>query len=79
MTRDSKSQPEGMQRWVTLWQRKMVTWLLAILFLPAGMVLLILVTVKLWRLAWPLILFVVLLLVIARVRRYLVGQSWRWK
>lgn len=79
MTRNPKSQPEGVHHWVALWQRKMVTWLLAILFLPAGMVLLVLVTVKFWQLAWPLILFIVLLLVIALVRRYFVGQSWRWK
>lgn len=63
-------------RW---WRHRILTAWLLVVIAPTLPVLVILIVVKFWQLAWPFILVAALLIVIVVIRRLVANQSWRWR
>lgn len=79
MVRSFDKRPDDVWKLLKFWQVKVVSLLLAILFVPPATVLLILAAIKLWDMLWPVVLVAFVLLIVVLARRFLAGQSWRWR
>lgn len=60
-------------------KRKAVTAALLIAVAPSIPLLVVLIVLKVWELAWPIVLAAFVLLIIVILRRLLTNESWRWR